>query len=124
MIRAGKFNFFFALVPVLLYTANIAGLLYFLLEMYKEEYIVAGVGCAVNCLCLYPHLAFMVEVKRGIMISKNYKRAAHWCCCAKKNRAGSGTSSRKEKKGWTKSRKEKKKARNSDESFDDDDIVM
>ena len=79
-----KFNIFFALVPLLLYLANIAGYVHLLVHVNgadKELMPLISV-CALNAVCLYPHIVFMVENKKNIMIPSTYKSVeAHWCCC-------------------------------------------
>lgn len=82
----GRFNPFFIGFPFLLYTANIAGIVYMVFTdtRAKDELIAVIVGCVTNLLFLYPHLVFTMETKAGLLATSTYKSTvAHWCCCCK-----------------------------------------
>lgn len=71
-------------MPLLLYLVNIAGCVYLLVAVNgaDKELIRLISVCVLNAVCLYPHIVFMVENKKSIMIPSTYKSVeAHWCCC-------------------------------------------
>jgi hypothetical protein len=81
----GRFNIFIAAVPLILYTLNIAGLIYILIALYPKEFIAVTVGCVANVIFAYPHLVFISEIKRGVINNETYNKSteSHWCCCSK-----------------------------------------
>jgi len=88
----GRFNIFLAALPLILYTLNVAGLLYLLIAVHQKEFIAVTIGCVANIIFAYPHLVFISEIKRGVIKIDTYKSIqSHWCCCCKKKARGAPT---------------------------------
>ncbi len=39
------------------------------------------IGLIITALFMYPHIGFIIEVRRGIMTRETYSREEHSCCC-------------------------------------------
>jgi hypothetical protein len=66
-------NMYEALEPVYATTPNH-------LEMTSPAAILVGIALVVTAM-IYPNLAYVLEVKRGILTKETYPREQRCCCC-------------------------------------------
>lgn len=52
------------------------------LEMTSPAAIVVGIGLVITAL-VYPHVAYLSEVHRGILTRETYPREEYSCCCSR-----------------------------------------
>ncbi|CAB9498662.1 expressed unknown protein [Seminavis robusta] len=53
---------------------------------FEQPWVLYGISALFMLLFIYPHIALILEIRKGIMTYKTYPRESYSCCCTRERR--------------------------------------